>query len=234
MKRLLTINVHSKIPLYRQIVDAIEEGIRGGAFRHLDPLPTQEAFERVYFISAIVVKQAYAILRQSEKIITIQGKGSFINLRPKVEFDYYLFTPRMAKEFENMKVFYQGSFYMNELHKLLFQSPKSERLLCIKRIAYHQNLPILFQKIYVRADSGLVMDKLLSQYPMEIFSKYPNLKTTLTYLATPSNEETQIVLQLNPHAITHTWKLDIKQDEHILAVVFYYAPAEQVTLRRED
>jgi len=234
MLHTLTLNTYSKIPLYRQIVDSIEEGIRMGSLRHLDSLPTQEQFESVYFISAIVVKQAYAILRQRGKVITIQGKGSFINLRPKIEFDYYLFSPRMAKQFEKMKVFYQGSFYMNDTHKLLFQSSKKELLYCIKRVAKDQSMPILYQAIYAKVDAGFKFNQIFGDYPMEVFSKIPNTTSILTNQLAPSREETRFVLKLDADEMIHTWKLEIKQGREVIAICFYYAPANQVTLKRED
>jgi DNA-binding transcriptional regulator YhcF (GntR family) len=234
MSHILTLNTHSKIPLYRQIVDSIEERIRTGSLRHLDALPTQEQIETVYFISPIVVKQAYAILRQRGKVITIQGKGSFINLCPKIEFDYHLFTPRMAKQFENMKVFYQGSIYMNEMHKILFQSSKKEPLFCLKRVSHDQNIPILYQAIYAKPNDGLNFNKIFGDYPMEVFSKMPNTTSTLSYHLAPSRGETSYVLKLDSDEMTHTWKLEIKQANELVVVCFYYAPANQVTLKRED
>jgi DNA-binding GntR family transcriptional regulator len=234
MSNILTLNTFSKVPLYRQIVDSIEERIKMGSYRHMDALPTQEQMKVVYYISAIVVKQAYAILRERGKVVTIQGKGSFIYLRPKIEFDYYLFTPRMAKSFENMKVFYQGSFYMNDKYNLLFQSSKKDLLYCIKRVAHDQNMPILYQAIYAKTDAGITFNQFFCDYPMEVFSKMSKMVATLSYQLAPTREETRYVLKLNSDELIHVWKLEIRQVNQVVAVCYYYAPANQVILKRED
>lgn len=75
----LSINRDSNVPLYKQIVKQVTMLIRGGRLKNGDQLPTERALAQKYHLSLGTVKAAYSALTLSCLIISIQGRGTFVN-----------------------------------------------------------------------------------------------------------------------------------------------------------
>jgi DNA-binding GntR family transcriptional regulator len=231
----IAINALSKVPLYQQIIDSIDRAIQEGWLRHLDPLPTQHQLEHTFFISSIVVKQAYALLRSQGKIITIQGKGSFIYLRPKLVIDYDLFTPKTAKKFEKMQLKYQGTKLLSEQLMLHFSIHEPQKAFCFKRLGYHQNFPVLYQTMFILENKkSKEVNALIEQSPYRLLPSLPSLDVKMTYKPDVADAEVSNLLNINPNDPVHSWMVMIYKEKKVLGIARYYVPAEQIVLHREE
>ncbi len=76
----IKLNNNSGIPIYEQIKDQIKEYVASGTLNSKDPLPSIRALSNQIGISVMTVKKAYDELLDEGVIITIPGKGSYINL----------------------------------------------------------------------------------------------------------------------------------------------------------
>lgn len=74
----IKIDENSRIPKYRQIVDAIIHNISSGNFRIDEKIPSINRFSEEYLLSRDTVEKAYNILKERKIISSIRGKGYYI------------------------------------------------------------------------------------------------------------------------------------------------------------
>ena len=66
-------------PIYDQIVEQIKSQILEGTAKEGEMLPSVRTLSKELKISALTVKKAYDALEKEQYIITVHGKGSYIN-----------------------------------------------------------------------------------------------------------------------------------------------------------
>src|SRR6056297_1091370 len=84
MFKYIEINESSRIPKYRQIVDAIIENISNGNLKIDDKIPSINNFSEEYLLSRDTVEKAYQILKERKVITSIRGKGYYITRTPLI------------------------------------------------------------------------------------------------------------------------------------------------------
>ena len=75
---LIKINEDSRVPKYKQIVDAIIYHISIGNLKMDDKIPSINMFSEEYLLSRDTVEKAYNILKERKVILSIRGKGYYI------------------------------------------------------------------------------------------------------------------------------------------------------------
>ena len=78
MKGNIRIDKNSLIPVYRQIVSAIDSMIETGALKEGDVLPSMNELAEKLEISKETTKKAYLVLRDEGKVESKQGKGFYV------------------------------------------------------------------------------------------------------------------------------------------------------------
>lgn len=74
----IKINEDSRVPKYKQIVDAIIYNISAGNLKMDDKIPSINLFSEEYLLSRDTVEKAYNILKERKVILSIRGKGYYI------------------------------------------------------------------------------------------------------------------------------------------------------------
>ena len=82
----LTLDLHSGVPVYRQIIDQVTGGIASGALAGGDQLPTVRQLAVDLSINPNTVIRAYRELEIRGVLDTLQGTGTFVS-HQKVERD---------------------------------------------------------------------------------------------------------------------------------------------------
>ncbi|MDO9629226.1 MAG: GntR family transcriptional regulator [Acholeplasmataceae bacterium] len=75
------IDKFSKVPIYKQIMKAIENAIYSNQLRHLDKLPTEKDLCDLFGLSRSVIRKAYEELIKNGLVMSKQGYGTFVNRR---------------------------------------------------------------------------------------------------------------------------------------------------------
>lgn len=70
----------NSVPMYEQIKDAIKENIYNGQLKDKEVLPSIRQLAKELDVSMITVKRAYTDLEYEGLVITVSGKGTFVNL----------------------------------------------------------------------------------------------------------------------------------------------------------
>ncbi|WP_128543565.1 GntR family transcriptional regulator [Larkinella soli] len=74
----LNIESHSSVPKYRQIVNAVINGIEIGTLKRDQQLPSINELSEEYYLARDTVEKAYNVLKKEGIIQAVQGKGFFI------------------------------------------------------------------------------------------------------------------------------------------------------------
>lgn len=78
MFKYVQIDEKSRIPKYRQIVDAIIHNIAVGNLKIDEKIPSINNFSEEYILSRDTVEKAYSVLKERKIITSIRGKGYYI------------------------------------------------------------------------------------------------------------------------------------------------------------
>jgi DNA-binding transcriptional regulator YhcF (GntR family) len=91
MFKYINIDESSRVPKYRQIVDAIIDNISSGNLKINDKIPSINNFSEEYLLSRDTVEKAYQILKERKVITSIRGKGYYITRTPLISKTNILF-----------------------------------------------------------------------------------------------------------------------------------------------
>ena len=75
----IIINNSSMQPIYEQIASQIKAAIMCGELKEETLLPSVRTLSKELKVSALTVKKAYDALDEEGFIVTVHGKGSFVN-----------------------------------------------------------------------------------------------------------------------------------------------------------
>jgi len=68
----------SPVPVYRQLAAIIRERIESGDLKPGYPVPSESQLTGEHGVSRDTVRKAMDILRGEGRIVTVQGKGSYV------------------------------------------------------------------------------------------------------------------------------------------------------------
>jgi len=71
-----------ELPIYRQLMRQVVEGVAGGHLAPDDQLPSQREVAEALVISPLTVKKAYDELERDGYIRTVRGQGTFVSTAP--------------------------------------------------------------------------------------------------------------------------------------------------------
>lgn len=95
----IILNNSSMIPIYEQLMEQIKNEIISGGLKEGEVLPSVRTLSGELKISALTVKKAYDRLEEDGFVVTVHGKGTFVEATDKqlaiearrkaVEDDFY-------------------------------------------------------------------------------------------------------------------------------------------------
>lgn len=74
----IIIATNSKVPLFQQIKDQLQQHIFSGRIQAGDPLPSMRALAKDLKVSVITTKRAYEELEREGYVVSTVGKGTFV------------------------------------------------------------------------------------------------------------------------------------------------------------
>lgn len=79
---MVNIDKQSRRPYYEQIVLGIKEDVLQGIYLPGEKLPSVRDMARLLLMNPNTISKAYKALEEQEVIVTIRGKGTFVNDSP--------------------------------------------------------------------------------------------------------------------------------------------------------
>ena len=84
---MFQINIMSDQPIYEQIINNIKELSLKNILKPNDKLPSVRKMASLLSVNPNTVSKAYQELERQEIIVTVRGRGSFINPDPEISVD---------------------------------------------------------------------------------------------------------------------------------------------------
>lgn len=72
------IDQRSPVPAYRQLADILQGQIESGKLPPDSRLPSETTLIQEYGVARGTVRQAIAVLRDRDLVVTVQGRGSYV------------------------------------------------------------------------------------------------------------------------------------------------------------
>lgn len=96
----ISINPKSRKPKYLQIVDSIVSNIALGNLPIDEKLPSINYLSEEFYLSRDTVEKAYKLLKDRKVIVSIKGKGYFVNRTPLISRTNILFLINKASNYK--------------------------------------------------------------------------------------------------------------------------------------
>ncbi len=148
----MKLNTDSRVPLYYQLLDEIEEKIRSDAWPRGEKIPAERELCEIYGVSRITVRKAIDELTRSGKLTRLQGKGTFVSEQPITQTlgSIYSFSQEMEK---------QGKISTTnvlDIETIVADKKMADRLninigdevLVLKRLRLADKQPIMYERTY--------------------------------------------------------------------------------------
>ena len=76
---MFVIDVMSRVPVYEQIINQVEEQIMTGILKEGDKMPSVRSLSVKLSTNPNTIQKAYSELDRRQMIVTVPGRGSFIS-----------------------------------------------------------------------------------------------------------------------------------------------------------
>lgn len=238
--KFIFLNPQSNTPMYQQIIQQIENAISHGKLKHLDKLPSESFFERVYHVSPIVVKQAYARLKEKKLIETGRGFQAYVSIRKKHVIHYALFSHK-----NQLLLKHQSRLMLSTVRDLsnseLFDFESSQlKVIETKRLFCIDDFPVYLQTNILLHDSYKSINALDIDMNVGIFTlnslktKHQITSNELLYYPKKADYDIAAILEIEPYAPIHFFKYIHLDHDKIVGISYHYLPGQYIDLIRED
>ena len=219
MKDIFQIKQELNIPIYRQLVDSIENAIKKGRLKRSQRLPTVQELSGELGIARGTIKRVYDELERLGLVEKLQGRGTFVSYHPPeaqsrkeqamVAIDSLLdsleemgFSPSETKIFLNLK--------------LRERAEQGQRLKIAVLECNPENLSRMAEQLrsLAQVDVHSYLTETVEDYPYKLMEDMDLIVTTLSHadfvegLLTERKKLAKVALRLSPYCLTEIAKLE--------------------------
>ncbi|WED23769.1 GntR family transcriptional regulator [Vibrio sp. JC009] len=143
----------ARLPMYRQIADAIREKIGSGDYKVGEALPTEAQLREEFSVSRVTVRQALKLLIENGELESVQGSGTYVKAS-KVNYDIYQQTS-FNEKWAHLNVVTRSEVLAFEitLPSLTMADnlnvSENDRIFYIKRVRYMDDNPITVEETWM-------------------------------------------------------------------------------------
>jgi GntR family mannosyl-D-glycerate transport/metabolism transcriptional repressor len=146
----------ARLPMYRQIADAIREKISSGEYKVGEALPTEAQLREEFSVSRVTVRQALKLLIENEELESIQGSGTYVK-ENKVKYDIYQ-QSSFAEKWAHLDGVTHSDVLAFEIQAASLtmaehlEINEGARIFYIKRVRFLDNNPITVEETWMPTD----------------------------------------------------------------------------------
>ena len=142
----MVLNEQDALPLYKQLVEAIREGIQSGRHPEGSRLPSEQELSSIYQVSRITVRAALKELAADGLVVRMQGKGTYVG-KAKLKRNLSLATSfsnacRDMGRVPGAKMLFSGMENATEADIISLKLPEGSQLVCLRRLRFADGVPI--------------------------------------------------------------------------------------------
>ncbi|BEI24942.1 GntR family transcriptional regulator [Vibrio fluvialis] len=196
----------ARLPMYRQIADAIREKISSGEYKVGEALPTEAQLREEFSVSRVTVRQAIKLLVENEELESVQGSGTYVKAN-KVNYDIYQ-QSSFSEKWEHLNKVTHSDVVAFEIQRAALHIAEhlnikeGERVYFVKRVRYIDDTPITVEETWM--PTNLFPDL---TYQVMQGSKYDYIENQKGLVIDRSEQE--IIPILPPKEIADLLKIDV-------------------------
>lgn len=198
----------TRLPMYRQIADAIREKIRVGDYKVGEALPTEAQLREEFSVSRVTVRQALKLLVENDELESVQGSGTYVK-ESKVNYDIYR-QSSFQEKWAHLNVVTHSDVLAFEVKPCSIAMAEhldileNELVFYVKRVRFMDNNPITVEETWLPV--ALFPDL---TYQVMQNSKYDFIEKTKKLIIDRSEQE--LVPILPPEDIAERLGIDSSQ-----------------------
>ncbi|WP_199459139.1 GntR family transcriptional regulator [Vibrio owensii] len=146
----------ARLPMYRQIADAIREKISDGEYKVGTALPTEAQLREEFSCSRVTVRQALKLLIENGELESVQGSGTYVK-ENKVNYDIYQQTS-FAEKWAHLNAVTHSDVVAFEITKASLTMAdalninEDDKVFYVKRVRYLDDNPITVEETWLPTD----------------------------------------------------------------------------------
>ncbi len=146
----------ARLPMYRQIADAVRSKISEGEYKVGTALPTEAQLREIFSCSRVTVRQALKLLIENGELESIQGSGTYVK-ENKINYDIYQQTS-FAEKWAHIDAAIHSDVIAFEVTNApltmadLLNIREGDQIFYIKRVRYLNNNPITVEETWLPID----------------------------------------------------------------------------------
>lgn len=143
----------ARLPMYRQIANAIREKITNNEYKVGEALPTEAELREIFSVSRVTVRQAIKLLVENGELESVQGSGTYVT-ESKVKYDIYQ-QSSFDEKWAHLDVVTHSDVIAFEVGKASLtiaehlDIAKDEQVFYVKRVRYIDNNPITVEETWL-------------------------------------------------------------------------------------
>ncbi|WP_205626102.1 GntR family transcriptional regulator [Photobacterium aquae] len=143
----------ARLPMYRQIADAIKEQIQAGDYKPGEALPTEAQLREQFSVSRVTVRQALKLLIEQNVLESIQGSGTYVK-ETKVDYDMYQYSSFYEK-LSHLNVKTHSDILSFEITTPSLQIAEAleitelDRIFYVKRVRFIDDNPVTLEETWM-------------------------------------------------------------------------------------
>ncbi len=219
MKDIFQIKQELNIPIYRQLVDSIENAIKTGKLQPEERLPTVQELSDRLGIARGTIKRVYDDLERLGLIEKLQGRGTFVSYRPPEaqsrKEQAMTAIDGLLNRLEDMG-FSPGEIKIFLELKLLQRAEQSDPLKIAVLECNPENLSRMAEQLRTlnQVDVYSYLTETVENYPYKLGEEMDLIVTTpshgelLESLVSEPKKLAKVALRLSPYCLTEIAKLE--------------------------
>ncbi|WP_194436679.1 GntR family transcriptional regulator [Vibrio fluminensis] len=143
----------ARLPMYRQIADAIRGKISSGEYKVGNALPTEAQLREEFSVSRVTVRQAIKLLVESGELESKQGSGTYVK-ENKVNYDIYQ-QSSFAEKWSHLDSVTRSDVLAFEIRSASLTMAEhlniceGDRVFYVKRVRYVDENPITVEETWL-------------------------------------------------------------------------------------
>ncbi|EGU31067.1 DNA-binding transcriptional repressor MngR [Vibrio ichthyoenteri ATCC 700023] len=143
----------TRLPMYRQIADAIRAKISSGDYKVGEALPTEAQLREEFSVSRVTVRQAIKLLVENGELESKQGSGTYVT-ESKVNYDIYQ-QSSFAEKWSHLDSVTRSDVLAFEIQSASLTMAEhlditeGDRVFYVKRVRYVDDNPITVEETWL-------------------------------------------------------------------------------------
>lgn len=172
----IVINPSSIIPMYKQVLNILNEQIASGELKSGDKLPSEAELMRLFKVSRITIRAAITEMVEDGILERSQGKGTFVAL-PKTKHpanDTVGFNRSciLAGKTPSTELLSIDWVYPTRKHMEFWNISSQEKIICSKRLRYVDDIPTMIEVNHYPPSFSYLFEEDLNQSLFETLKKH--------------------------------------------------------------